>query len=341
MTLLIAFVVLAIGVSFTCSVLEACLLSVSPSYVADLEKHHPVTSARLKKQKDDIEGPLVAILTLNTIAHTLGATGAGAQASLIFDSTGVGIFSAVLTFAILFLSEIIPKTIGARFWRQLAPLASRIISIIIPVTLPLVWMSRGVTRLMGEGHSQPYIRAEIVAMSNIGLEEGELNAQESKLIQEILDARSLTARDIMTPRPVIAAFPQRMPLQVYATEHGDASFSRLMVYADSMDEPRGYLIHAEALHAAGLHPQRDLSSVTRPALLVTEDRRVPGLFDQMLHSRSHMAFVMNEYGVLQGLITMEDIIESMLGVEIVEQGDPAEDMQAEARRRFEAQQQQQ
>lgn len=199
MITLIIIVFVAISISFLCSVFEAVLLSVTPSYIATLAGTKPAAAARLKKQKENVESPLVSILTLNTIAHTVGAAVAGAQAAKVFGDDMLGVFSGVLTFLILFFSEIIPKTLGANYWRSLAPTVSIALVWMERATLPLIWMSKQVTQLMGKGDEGQYIRQEMSAMAEIGRVSGELDEQESKILTQMLSVKEMPVTTIMTP----------------------------------------------------------------------------------------------------------------------------------------------
>ena len=209
MLLLILFVVLAVGFSFICSILEAVLLSISPSFIAAQEQRSPKLSARLKRLKDDVDRPLSAILSLNTIAHTVGAAGAGAQAAVVFGDAAVGIFSGVLTLLILFLSEIIPKSLGARYWRWLAGPTAYTLPIMIILLYPLVMLSQGLTRLISSGNDDAKTsREEIQAMADLGHEEGVMGESESRIMRNLFRLSTLRVHDIMTPRTVAFMLPE-------------------------------------------------------------------------------------------------------------------------------------
>ncbi|WP_298439792.1 CNNM domain-containing protein [uncultured Ferrimonas sp.] len=332
MLMLGLFVLLAVGVSFLCSLLEAVLLSLTPAYVSTLRQTKPASAKRLMQLQQHIESPLVAILTLNTIAHTAGAAGAGAQASRLFGSDALGWFSAVLTLAILFLSEIIPKTIGARYWRSLAPMTSVWLMLLVTITKPLIIISGWVTSMLQQQAPAAHIRAEMSAMADIGLESGELDSQESKILKQLLRARSLPVSAIMTPRTVIHSLSQHLTLREFSSQHAQKSFSRIPVFDSEPDDIVGYVRRSEVLLTEKTDPDAPLRSVQHKLLVVPENAKLMVLFELLLTRHSHIAIVADEYGGVRGLVTMEDIIESMLGLEIVDQDDPSKDMQQLARR---------
>ncbi|WP_218827522.1 CNNM domain-containing protein [Rubricoccus marinus] len=335
LTLLILYIALAIGVSFLCSVLEAVLLSVSPAYIGNLSATKPKAAERLKGLKADVERPLAAILSLNTVAHTIGAAGAGAEAAAYFGNEAIGIFSAVLTLGILVLSEIIPKTLGAVYWRGLAPLVSRVLPWLIWITIPLVWLSQGITKLIARGEKEGSVsREEIAALAQIGHEEGVFDKSESRILASLLRFNELKARDVMTPRTVTVAFDESTPLATVAEQK---TFSRLPLYTGSMDNVTGYVLRDEVLAAvAGGEGEVPASSLRRDVLSVAHDLPLPQVFEQLLDRQEHLAVVVGEYGGTAGVVTVEDVIETLLDVEIVDEVDTDHDMQAAARERWES-----
>ncbi len=334
LTLLIVYVALAIGVSFLCSVMEAVLLSVTPAYVGALEKDNPTAAARLKALKEDVDRPLAAILTLNTVAHTIGAAGAGAEAAAYFGNDAVGVFSAVLTLGILVLSEIIPKTLGAVYWRALAGPVARLLKVFIWVLYPLVWLSQVLTKLIARSKKDaPVSRAELAALATIGAEEGIFEEQESQILQSLLRFNGLAARDVMTPRTVVVAFPETATVQTVIDRR--PPFSRIPVYAESLDDVSGYVLRDDLLHAvAEGRGDAPAGSFKRDLVTVQDDLPLPRLFERFLERGEHIALVVGEYGGTAGLATMEDVVETLLGLEIVDEGDAAHDMQALARTRW-------
>ncbi len=334
LSLLIVYIAVAIGVSFLCSVLEAVLLSVSPAYIGNLAATKPKAAARLKSLKADVERPLAAILSLNTVAHTIGAAGAGAQAAAVFGNDALTIFSAILTLGILVLSEIIPKTLGAVYWRGLAPLVSRILPWLIWSTIPLVWLSQGITKLIARGEKEGSVsREEIAALAQIGHEEGVFDKSESRILASILKFNELKASDVMTPRTVTVAFPESEPLAEAARNQ---TFSRLPIYDGTLDSVTGYALRDEILQAVadgrGAEP---VGTVLRDILSVAHDLPLPQVFEQLLERQEHIALVTGTYGGTAGVVTVEDVIETLLDVEIVDEVDTDHDMQAAARERWE------
>ena len=334
LTLLIVYIALAIGVSFLCSVLEAVLLSVSPAYVGTLEATNPGAAAGLKSLKADVERPLAAILSLNTVAHTIGAAGAGAEAAGYFGNDAVGIFSAVLTLGILVLSEIIPKTLGAVYWRGLAPLVARILPILIWITLPLVWLSQGITKLIARGEKEGQVsREELAALAQIGTEEGVFDETEGRILRSLFRFNKLTARDVMTPRTVVVAYPETTPLAEVAA--GDTRFSRLPVYGRDRDHVTGFVLRDDVLAAVAQgRGDQPASTVAREILTVPDSLPLPELFERLLNRREHLALVVGEYGGTSGVASVEDVIETLLDLEIQDESDVDHDMQAAARERW-------
>uniref|UniRef100_UPI0040488570 CNNM domain-containing protein n=1 Tax=Shewanella baltica TaxID=62322 RepID=UPI0040488570 len=332
MLTLIIIVLVAVGVSFLCSVFEAVLLSVTPSYIASLEQTDSAAATRLRKLKENVEAPLVSILTLNTIAHTVGAAVAGAQAAKIFGDDMLGVFSGVLTFIILFFSEIIPKSLGANHWRRLAPSVSVAVMWMKRVTRPLIWMSQQVTRLMGKGDEGHYIRQEMSAMAKIGHESGELDEQESKILTQMLKVRDMPVTAIMTPRTVMFSLPVDLTQNEFVRQYRDKPFTRIPVYDQDHDDVIGYITRTDVLLAERYTPEAQIGELKRSLFVVPETAKILPLFERMIKRNTQIAMVVDEYGSSQGIVTQEDIIESMLGLEIVDLNDPATDMQQLARK---------
>jgi CBS domain containing-hemolysin-like protein len=331
MTLLLLYVALAVGVSFLCSIMEAVLLSITPSYVAALEDESPAAGARIRELKADIDRPLAAILTLNTFAHTLGAAGAGAQATLVFGNAYITVFSVVLTLIILVASEIIPKTLGAVYWRQLASPVARLLKPTILALYPLVVLSQALTKLLARGAKEAQVsRAELAALARLGVEEGVFEKQESRILQSLFRFNELTARDVMTPRTVMVTFPEGTPLQEIADR--DVPFSRIPVFEGDRDHITGFVLKSDLLEALA-DDRHDVTAeeLRRPILTVPDTLPLPRLFDRLLERREHIALVVGEYGGTAGLVTVEDVVETLLGLEIVDEADTEHDMQAAAR----------
>ena len=336
MGLLVFYICLALGVSFLCSILEAVLLSVTPSYVAVKVKSEPVMGERLRSLKDDIDRPLAAILSLNTIAHTVGAVGAGAQAAVVFGDAFIGIASAVLTLLILVISEIIPKTLGALYWRQWAPMIVRMLQPIIVLMTPLVWLAQFITHYLSRGKEKPRVeRAEISAIAEVGAEQGVLAKQETHFLKNLLQFDVLTANDVMTPRTVIFSLPEAISVGEAVKGHPHFRFSRIPLYESTPDDITGYVLKDKILRkAAEDQDEIKLKELSRSLLSVTRDQALHGLFERMISSKEHIALVIDDYGGVAGLVTMEDIVETMLGLEILDESDTVEDMQEFARQKW-------
>ncbi|MFT6550008.1 MAG: CBS domain containing-hemolysin-like protein [Zhongshania marina] len=332
MILLFIYIAIALGVSFLCSVLEAVLLSVTPSYIAAEEERGHRNGRLWRRYKTDVDRPLAAILSLNTIAHTVGAAGAGAQATALFGEAYFGLISAVLTLLILFVSEIIPKTLGALFWRQLAPPCAIILRFIMWSMTPLVAMAQVVTRLLSRGAGSHSIsREEFVALAEVAVSEGILDQEESSAVASLIRFRSLQARDVMTPRLVIFSVPESASVKEVVEGNEAILFSRIPVYADDPDNITGFIRKDELMLAMARSPDSPLSSLRRELFVVPESLPTPELLKKLTEMRLQIALVVNEYGSVMGLVTMEDLVETMLGMEIVDETDTAVDMQALAR----------
>lgn len=331
MFLLLVYVVLAIGVSFACSIMEAVLLSVTPGHVAALDHAgHPI-APKLKGLKADIDQPLAAILSLNTIAHTVGAAGAGAQAAAVFNGY-VGTFSAILTLAILFLSEIIPKTIGAVHWKRLTPSVTRLLLLIMPPLRPFVWMSRLASGLISSERGPNVSREEFHALANLGEEEGVLHPDESRILRALLRFRSLHANDIMTPRTVLFALPRTTTAGEAIEIDRALRFSRIPVYEQTIDRIGGYVLKDELLECVARDEHNtSLEQLKRDVLFVTGTTRVSELLEKFLSSREHIAIVIDEYGGTNGVVSLEDVVETLLDLEIVDEVDKISDLRTAAR----------
>jgi CBS domain containing-hemolysin-like protein len=333
MTLLLIYVAVAIGVSFLCSMLEAVLLSVSPAYIGALSETRPGVAARLKVLKADIDRPLAAILSLNTVAHTVGAASAGAQAADVFGDASIGVFSAVLTLGILVFSEIIPKTLGAVYWRGLAPVMVRVMPTLIWVSYPLVLLSQGLSRLIAPAEREGAVsREEFAALARIGREEGIFEASESRFLANLLQFRRVTTREVMTPRIVLVAYPEETPVRDIAAD--GQPFSRIPLYAGDRDHVTGYVLRDAVLQAVAERPDLAAGELRRDILAVPASLPLPRLFERFVEQREHIALVVSEYGGTEGVVTMEDVVETLLGLEIVDEVDRDDDMQALARKRW-------
>lgn len=339
MGLLIAYVALALVVSFLCSILEAVLLSVTPAHLAVLEKQQHPAAARLQRLKADVDRPLAAILSLNTIAHTVGAAGAGAQAARVFGDAAVGIFSGILTLLILVLTEIIPKTLGAVHWKRLAPLVARVLAGLITAMAPLVWLAQALTRLLTPGRrNQVVSREEIQAIAEVGERAGVMAAGESRVLANLLQLRMVRVRDIMTPAAHVLSLPAAMRVGEALEAVPSLHFSRIPLReaGDGREGFPHYVLKDEILQAAARDEHdRPLSDLQRELLAVPDGLTLPEVFDRMLERREHIALAHDGEGGMTGVVTMEDAVETLLGLEIFDEVDDATRIQERARAHWE------
>jgi CBS domain containing-hemolysin-like protein len=334
--LLIVAGAVSIAVSFLCSVAEAVLLCVTPSYIATRKDEGSAAAATLERMKQNIDRPLSAILSLNTIAHTVGAAGVGAQAAVLWGSQAVGWASAVMTLLILVLSEIIPKTLGAVYWRELAPWIARTITVMIWVLFPLVWLSELVTRMISGGRQDVVTRDEVAAMAVLSRMHGELEHGESTILANLFLLPTLKVQDIMTPRTVMISLPEELTVGEMHEQRPDLPVSRIPVYSGSIDNVTGFVLRTDVLlaHARG-EQQRKLADLRREIKGVPATASLTDAFSLLLNQREHIALVVDEYGGTDGLVTMEDLIETLLGLEIIDEADAVPDLQRMARRKWE------
>ncbi|EDY85135.1 conserved domain protein [Verrucomicrobiia bacterium DG1235] len=337
MALLVFFLVLALGFSFLCSILEASLLSMPPSFVKTEEAKGTKSGKRLAGLKKNIDRPLSAILSLNTIAHTVGAAGVGAQAAAVFGEGYFGLISAVLTLLILFVSEIIPKTLGAIYWRQLAGFTAISCKAIIVGLLPLVWISEKLTVLVQpKGKRDELVsRDELVALAQLGLSEGVIAESESKIIRNLIRFRKICIEDIMTPRIVVGKLSENLTCGAAIKEMPTELFSRIPVFADDPEHISGYVLKQQILEEVALDRHScSLADIKRPIRMVSENDSLSDLFRDLFYHKEQIALVVDEYGGMSGVVTNEDLIETLLGLEIVDESDQEEDMRELARRRW-------
>ncbi len=324
------------------------MLSISPAYVAVKQQEQGNIGQTLKVFKDDIDRPLAALLTLNTIAHTVGAIGVGTQASVIWGVSIVStlIVPAVMTLAILVLSEIIPKTIGAIYWKELTPFTVSSLGLIIRLLAPFVWLSQIITGwLKNDKEMNVLSREEYVAMAEIGNEQGVIAENESKLLKNILRYDAIRVVDVMTPRTVVVAADETTTVNEFHSLHPDLRFSRIPVYNQSVDQITGYVLKDDLL--ATLVKQLEstdsdsgnpipMGDLKREILVIPDNKVITSLFDLFIEQREHIALVVDEYGGMDGIVTMEDVLETLLGMEIVDELDNTIDMQAMARSKWES-----
>lgn len=337
MTLLLIYLALAIGVSFFCSIAEAVLLSIRPSYVATLEQKKKPGAKVLAKLRNRIDRPLAAILTANTIAHTVGAAGVGAQSAIVFGNAYLGVTSGVLTLLILIFSEIIPKSLGAAYWPKLAPTFGVLIWWLTMLLMPFVIIFEQLTRLVSAGgHGQPtFTRDELQAMAQIGAEEGAINAREHRILSNVMKLNRLSVRDIMTPRPVIFSVPASLSVDEFFQTHSEKPFSRILVSEGEGENMTGYVLKNDLLLAQARDEfSAKLGSFKRDILTLSDTKTASATFGALMEDKSHIAVVVDEFGTVLGLVTLEDVVETLIGLEITDEQDVVEDMQKLARKRW-------
>lgn len=346
MGLLIFFACISIIFSFLCSVWEAVLLSITPAFTQTKLQEGGFVGQKLQEFKKNIDRPLSAILTLNTVAHTVGAMGVGAEASKIWGNSeplfGLvskeALMGAFMTLLILYASEIIPKTIGANNWRSLTPFTVRCLDFIIKLLFPLVWVSQFITKMLKKDKNKSILsRADFTAMTEIGEKEGLFKKSESRIIQNLLSFNSIFAKNVMTPRTVMVNAPESMTIQEFYNQNKNLRFSRIPLFKENDDEIIGYFLKDHLLSAlVENRGDQKLGSIKREMIAVKEDFPIPQLFEKFTEKREHIALVVDDFGGTAGIVTMEDVIETLLGLEIVDEFDgDVEDMQALARKRWE------
>ncbi|MCP2045465.1 CNNM domain-containing protein [Pontibacter sp. HSC-36F09] len=334
MGLLFFYLFISIILSFLCSLLEAALLSITPSHVGITKQKNPALGKHLQEFKENIDRPLAAILTLNTFAHTIGAAGVGAQAQVLWGDKYLSLVSAVVTIIILIFSEIIPKTLGVNYWRQLTPFAVRTLRIMIYSPLyPLIMLSQFITRRLKRDKNKSVLsRADFSAMAEIGIKEGIFKRGESQILRNILRFNQVLVRHVMTPRTVVYGAQEDMLIVDFFKQAKTLRFSRIPVYQSSLDDADGYVLKDEVLSKLiDNQGHLPLKSIKRSIEVVTEYMPIPELFSRLIKEQNHIALVVDEYGGTAGIVTMEDIIETLLGMEIMDEMDNVEDMQKWAR----------
>jgi len=356
MTLLIIFATISIFFSFLCSILEAVLLSITPTFI-NLKKSEGAEYAnQLEAFKKDVDKPLIAILTINTIAHTVGAILVGVQAKVAYaemygtevktilgiqitEDVMVGVVSTVMTILILVASEIIPKTIGATYWKQLANFTSKALKVMI---FPLkwtgfLWVLQLTTKLIGgKGHGSVLSREVFLVMTEMAEKDGVFQENESKVIKNLLGFKEMKVKDVMTPRSVLEIADESQTIQSFYSEHKNLRFSRIPVFAENIDEITGYFLKDNLLEAMiDGKGSENLASIKRNIIVTDRNLSIPNLFDKLIKEKEHIALVVDEYGSVSGLVSQEDVIETLLGLEIMDESDSVADLQALARKSWE------
>jgi len=356
MGLLVFYAVISIFFSFLCSILEAVLLSITPTFLNLKKKEGKSYADNLEVLKKDVDRPLIAILTLNTIAHTVGAILVGVQAKVAYaelygtdrrsilgieftEDIMVGVVSTIMTILILVASEIIPKTIGATYWKQLANFTSTALNILIfPLKWSgILWILQLTTKLIGgKGHGSVLSREGFAAMAEIAHEEGVFEESESKVIKNLLNFKDVQAKDVMTPRTVMKTENETTTVETFFNANSNIRFSRIPIYTDDSDNIIGLVLKDDVFKEMAFgNGNKLLSELKRNIIIVNRSLPIPKLFEQLVESRNHMALVVDEYGSVSGLVTMEDVIETLLGLEIMDESDNVSDLQLLARKSWE------
>ena len=358
MGLLFFYAFVSVFFSFLCSVLEAVLLSVTPTFINVKKNEGKVYADSLEELKKDVDKPLIAILTLNTVAHTVGAILVGVQAKNAYaqafgsevhtifgmeftEDAMVGAVSTIMTILILVVSEIIPKTIGATYWKKLAGFTTRALNAMVWLMkwTGLMWLLQLTTRLIGkkDEHGSVLSREEFTAMADIAHEEGVFQESESKVIKNLLRFDEVFAKDVMTPRAVMKIAQENTSIEEFFKANPKLRFSRIPIYGEREDIITGYVLKdnvlEEMINENGNVP---LAQIKRDILITKRDTPIPQLFETLIAKREHVALVVDEYGSVSGLVTMEDVIETLLGLEIMDESDNVEDLQVLARKKWEA-----
>jgi len=356
MTLLILYGVVSIFFSFLCSILEAVLLSVTPTFINVKKKEGKTFALSLEEFKKDVDKPLIAILTLNTVAHTVGAILVGVQAKVAYaeiygtaektvlgititEDVMVGVVSSIMTILILVASEIIPKTIGATYWKQLASFTTTALKVLIfPLKWTgLIWLLQLTTKLIGgKGHGSILSREDFHAMTDIAEEEGVFEESESLVIKNLLNFKSILVKDVMTPKTVIHMASEDTNVKSFFDKNKDLRFSRIPIFQGNRDHVTGYVLKDRVFkEVAEDNDEKLLIDLKRDIIMVERNIPIPDLFEKFVKVKEHIALVVDEYGSVSGLVTMEDVIETLLGLEIMDESDTDSDMQHLARKNWE------
>ncbi len=336
--ILFLFFSISIVFSFLCSIWEAVLLSISPAQVEIKFQEGTTLGIRLKNFKNNIDRPLAAILTLNTVAHTVGAIGVGAQAAILYGNTiwATLVIPIVMTLAILILSEIIPKTLGANYWKELIPFTVTSLHYIIIILYPLIWFSQLITKWLKRNKNKSvFSRDDFSAITEIGAKQGIFKQGESRIIRNLLSFNTILAKDIMTPRTVVKVARENQTIKDFFEENRDLRLSRIPIYKETKDDISGFFLKNDLLTSI-INGKGDdkLKDISREIRIVNEQLPIPNLFNDLMEQREHIALVVDEFGGMAGIVTMEDVIETLLGMEIMDELDNIEDMQSLARRNW-------
>ena len=337
MTLLLIFALSALGISFLCSILESSLMSTPISYITMREEEGYKPAKLMKRYKTDIDRPIAAILSLNTIANTIGSAGVGFQVTTVFGDKWFGLVSAIFTLLVLIFSEIIPKTIGTSNYKHLMGFTAKTIRLLIVIMYPFVWLINllSSTFTKNDDDEVTVSREEVSAMANVGEDEGVIEESENKIIQNVFKLDNIQAYNVMTPRVVAAIADESMTLRDFYREELYSHFSRIPVYNESPDLITGYVLRSEVLESLAEDRWNDtLASLRRDVPFFNEEQSISDIWESLLQHKEQIAMIIDEYGSFQGILTMEDIIETIFGLEIIDESDEVTDMQQYARERW-------
>ena len=334
--LILIYFLLAVGVSFLCSILEAVLLSITPSHIELVKKENKKLGKEMQKQKNNIDFSIAAILTLNTFAHTLGAAGVGAEAAKVFGEDYMFYISAILTLLILIFSEIIPKTLGAYYWKSLSGFSTRSIKFLILFTYPLLIILNKITNYITPANKEVITKEEILATANIAEESGILKESESGVIENLLQLSDIKVRDIFTPRSVLFSVQKNDLIRSFKDPsildlEKFKEYSRVPIYKDGIDDIIGVVISKEYFHEYIQNKIKNKEKIIKPVFSVNENIPISKLIDLFLIKKVHMFIVVDNYEQTKGVVTLEDAVETLLGVEIVDELDTNIDMREVAR----------
>ena len=336
LSLLLLFLLSAMGISFLCSILESVLLSTPLSYITMREDEGYKPATRFLQYKEESARPLAAILALNTIANTVGAAGVGRQAQILGGSELFGWISALTTLLILIFAEIIPKTIGTSYYRKLMGFTTKTLRVLIVLMYPIVILIELITKLIQKDDDEAAVsREKVSAMANVGEEEGVIDKDENRIIQNVIKLDNVKAYDVMTPRVVCQTASENMSLKNFYKDKDFEHYSRIPVYSESPEYITGYILRSEALECLAEDKfDMRLSEIKRDITFFNEEQSVSDIWDTLLAKKEQIGLIIDEYGCFQGILTLEDIIETILGLEIIDENDEASDMQQFARERW-------
>ncbi len=348
MTTLILYALISIVFSFLCSIWEAVLLSITPSYIKRLESENPSIGKTVAEFKSDIDRPLSAILTLNTIAHTVGAILVGSKANVLFGDEALNIFglqfpyaglvASIMTLLILFASEIIPKTIGANNWKELTPFTVKSVKFIVLILSPLVWVSNLLTKMLKKDKEKSvFSKNDFSAMTDVMKDSGSIITEDHTFIKNVLNFDDMNAEDVMTPKPVMFLTKEDQTLEEFYKKHDKIPYSRIPLYSEKEDNITGFFLRNDLLiqmiEGGG---KNSLSSLKQDIQMISDDTPLRTIFSILSQQTNHLAVIVNKYGSVVGLISLEDIIETLLGFEIVDETDSVSDLQILAKKIWDA-----